>query len=86
MTNRQMRKHTERNLLSKKKRWLRNRGMQSQSKVGKGFWKRIFSFGQDAVKNIPLRGIKADVQPVKAATPKKMGFFRRLFGSKGRGK
>lgn len=78
------RKRTKRNLLSKRKRWMSRRGMVSQAKIGKGYWKKLFLKGQEEIRKMPLRGIA--VRKEVPLEKKKVSFLKRIFSGKGRGK
>jgi len=72
------RKHTKRNLDSKRKRWLRNRHMEGQKANPLLPWqRRVIRKARD----IPLRGVKADIP--KSPPKVKRGFFAKLFRRSG---
>ena len=73
------RKRTERSLNSKRKRWLRNRGMtrqDSMDRVNRQTW-AWESFLK--IKNMPTRGVRANLKEERKAQPIKRGFLARIF-------
>jgi hypothetical protein len=73
-------KRTRRNALSKRKRWLRNRGMSPSWKPTRRTWNEIYR-EVAAANALPLRGVRADLRSTipKSTVAKKQGFFARLF-------
>lgn len=82
-------KRTKRNLLSKHKHYLRNRGMSPQWRTGRTPWRQVRDQVASA-NSISLRGVHADLRstiPV-SAMPKRQSrvveFFHRLLPRKGK--
>jgi hypothetical protein len=79
MTTKVERKRTQRNLNSKRKRWLRNRGMSPSYKFTIIPWRERYA-ALDAAYARPLRGVRADLRSTipKSTVPKKQSLASRL--------